>query len=436
MSNRNKSPHEVNTSTEKPLRARVIDPAVASALIARCKANALYLGWKQTPFFLPAVGRVEFRPETRIPTAAVDLRGRIYINVDFAAKLKDAELQFVIAHELMHLLLLHHDRRGHRDPLKWNIATDLIINRTLKNVADTIGAGAFEMPKVVLIAPENQADLTAEQLYAEIEEPSEDMRAAFANGTIPVGQGCGVDDDGNGNGNGDKDSDGQEPRTPDQLKREWQECAAQCQMSGRQAGDVAGNMLADVLDIPDPLVRWSEVLRGALHRAIAEAGRDDVSWRRRSRRSTPEMILPGGITYRCKAAVVIDASGSVDDEALARCTAETTAIVNHCGVAVFLVVHDCSVQSATWIRPGVKSKVHQDVKQQMKGRGGTSFDEAYDRVEAEPGRFNVMVHLTDAEIGGMWPRRPSSVRRLVVALVGSANRENCPADARVIEVEI
>jgi predicted metal-dependent peptidase len=279
--------------------------------------------------------------------------------------------------------------------------------------------------------------LTAEQLYADIPDPPAEMRAAFEAGTIPVGQGCGVDDGTDPNGNPDPDDpDGQEAKTPDQLKRDWQECAVQCQMQGRQAGDVAGNMLADILDVPDPLVRWSEVLRGALLRAIAEAGRDDVSWRRRSRRSTVEFILPGGVNYRCKAAVVIDASGSVDDEALARCTAETTAIVNHCGVAVFLVVHDHAVQSATWIRPGVKSKVHQDIKKEMKGRGGTSFDEAYDRVQEEGEKFNVMVHLTDAEIGGVWPPRPSSVRRLVVALVGSACKDNCPPDARVIEVEI
>jgi predicted metal-dependent peptidase len=145
--------------------------------------------------------------------------------------------------------------------------------------------------------------------------------------------------------------------------------------------------------------------------------------------------LPGGITYRCKAAVVIDTSGSMSDEDLSRCVAETTAIVNNCRVPVFLVVHDHAVQEACWIRPGAKSQVHSNIKKRMKGRGGTSFNEAYDRVEKEPGRFNVMVHLTDGEVYD-WPNRPASVRRLVVALVGSSNRESCPDDARIIEVEL
>jgi len=413
---------------------RRIDPDVAAALVKRCKAQAMSLGWK-SPFFLPAIARIEFVAAHFPPTACVDLRGRIRVNPEFAASLKDTELQFVIAHELMHLLMLHHDRRANRDPVRWNIATDLIINRTLKNASAAMGAGAFTMPSVGIIADESQAEMTAEQLYSEVPEPSAQQRAQAAAGTTPVGAGCGPtpgDQDGE---DGQDGQDGRGGKSDDQLKREWRECAAQSQMSGRQAGTQDGNLLADLLDIPPPKVRWAEVLRGALHRAIAEAGRDDVSWSRRSRRSGTDIILPGGITYRCKAAVVIDTSGSMSDEDLSRCVAETTAIVNNCRVPVFLVVHDHCVQEAAWIRPGARNVVHANIKKKMKGRGGTSFDEAYNRVEKEPGKFNVMVHLTDGEVYD-WPERPSSVRRLVVALLGSANETHAPADARIIEVEL
>lgn len=424
-----------NTSNEAPATNghRRIDPDVAAALVKRCKAQAMSLGWK-SPFFLPAIARIEFVAANFPPTACVDLRGRIRVNPEFAASLKDTELQFVIAHELMHLLMLHHDRRANRDPVRWNIATDLIINRTLKNAAAAMGAGAFTMPSVGIIADEGQAEMTAEQLYSEIPEPSAQQRAQAQQGTTPVGAGCGPVP-GDGKGDGEEDEDGAGGKSDDQLKREWRECAAQSQMSGRQAGTQDGNLLADLLDIPPPKVRWAEVLRGALHRAIAEAGRDDVSWSRRSRRSGADIILPGGITYRCKAAVVIDTSGSMSDEDLSRCVAETTAIVNNCRVPVFLVVHDHCVQEACWVRPGARGTVHANIKKKMKGRGGTSFEEAYDRVEKEPGKFNVMVHLTDGEVYD-WPERPSSVRRLVVALLGSANDTQAPKDARIIEVEL
>jgi len=413
-----------------------IDPEVAAALVKRCKAQSMALGWK-FPFFLPSIARVEFRADNRTGTACVDLLGIIRVNPAFAAKLKDAELQFVIAHELMHPLMLHHDRRGHRDPLRWNISTDLIINRTLQNVADQAGAGSFSMPMddkgkpIGIMANEDQAEMTAEQLYSEQPEPPQWLKDAYAAGMVPVAAGCGIEP---GDGEGDGESEGA-GKTDDQLKREWRECAAQAQMTGRQAGTAEGNLLAELLDVPPPKVRWSEVLRGALYRAIAEAGRDDVAWSRRSRRSTTEIILPGGITYRCKASVVIDSSGSMSDEDLSRCVAETTSIVNNCRVPVFLVVHDHAVQEACWIRPGAKSIVHANIKKRMKGRGGTSFDEAYARVEKEPGKFNAMVHLTDGEVYD-WPDRPASVRRLVVALVGSSCKDHVPADARVIEVEL
>jgi predicted metal-dependent peptidase len=412
-------------------RRKPIDPAVAEALVKRCRGCAMSLGWK-FPFFLPAVGRAEFRADNRTSTACVDLRGVIRVNPAFAAKLKDSELQFVIAHELSHPLLMHHDRRGHRNPLRWNISTDLIINRTLIDVASAAGAGAFTMPMdengkpIGIFADASQAEMTAEQLYSELPEPPQWLKDLYEQNDVPIGQGCGMDE---------TDGDSDDGKTPDQLKREWRECAAQSQIMGRQAGNQEGNLLADMLDVPDPKVRWSEVLRGALSRAIAEAGRDDVSWSRRSRRSTPEIILPGGITYKCKATVVIDSSGSMSDEDLGRCVAETTSIVNNCRVPVFLVVHDHAVQEACWIRPGAKGAVHSNIKKRMKGRGGTSFDGAYKRVEDEPGKFNVMVHLTDGEVYD-WPSKPASVRRLVVALVGSASTDAVPADARVIEVEV
>lgn len=392
--------------------------SIDEALIRRCKTQAMSLGWKFV-FFLPSIARVEFRVTHSVPTASVDVKGFIYMNPEFAAKLLDTELQFVVAHELMHLLMLHHERRGDRNSFLWNIACDLIINRTLKNLADKVGSTLFKMPAEVIIADEDQAELTAEQLYSEIPEPLQWLKDAFENGVVPVGQGCGP--------TGDEDSI---------LRRQWRECAIQSQVMGRQAGTHEGNMLADLLDVPSPKVRWSEVLRGALHRAIAEAGRDDVSWHRRSRRSNTEIILPGGITYRCKAVVVIDTSGSMSDDDLSQCVAETTAIVNHCRVPVFLVAHDDAVQEACWIRPGARSMVHTSIKKRMKGRGGTSFIEAYERVEQEPGKFNVLVHLTDGEICDGWPDRPSSVRRLIVALVGSANKQDVPENARVIEVEV
>lgn len=414
--------------------------AEAAALVARIKSVVSFLGWR-IPFFLPIHARLTYRADTRRPTAWVDIQGNVGFNPAFAATLTDPQLRFVLAHEMMHLVLLHHDRIGGRDPVRWNLAADRIINLTLKQVAISTGdPNDLEMPKVGVLAKDDQVDWTAEQLYAEEPEPSGAARAAFGEGTTPIGAGCGVEPgDPNrpkspGEGEGDDADGANAPMTETDLRRMWREVAIQAQHQARNAGTVAGNLLADLLELPPPKVRWQEVLRGALHRAIAAAGRDDVSWNRNSRRSTLQIRLPGGITTKCRAAVVIDTSGSMSNDQLARCVAETAAIVNHTNVPVFLVAHDHDVQAVAWIRPGSRGHVGTQIRAQMKGRGGTSFDEAYARVAQEPGRFNTMVHLTDGMVGS-WPAKPSNTQRVVVALI-DGDVAAVPTYARAIEVEI
>ena len=49
---------------------------------------------------------------------------RIVYNPAFVEKLSPAELEGVLAHEIMHCALAHHCRRGERDTQLWNQATD------------------------------------------------------------------------------------------------------------------------------------------------------------------------------------------------------------------------------------------------------------------------------------------------------------------------
>jgi predicted metal-dependent peptidase len=302
------------------------------------------------------------------------------------------------------------------------------------------------MPKEGLLATDAEAELTSEQLYADEPDPPENMQELFRNGMIGATAGCGASEEpGAGTGedpspqkqNTDGDGDG-EPKSDSSLRRQWREVAAQAQLQSRDHGDLAGQILADLLDVPPPKVRWEQVLRGAVSRATTEAGVDDVSWSRRSRRSTPQIILPGGVTRKCRVAVVIDTSGSMSDDQLARCVSETTAIVNNTGIPIFLVVHDVEVHADCWIHPGNRGSVHKKINSKMIGRGGTDFDDAYNRVANERGRFSAMVHLTDGGVGE-WPQRPSNVRRLVVALIATDAEhvtDLAPADARIIEVEL
>ena len=92
-----------------------------------------------------------------VPTMATDGR-RIFYDPAFADSLTPAELEGVLAHEVLHCALGHHCRRGQCDPRLWNEAADLAINPML--VADK-----FTLPTGALIDPA-YANLSAEEIYA------------------------------------------------------------------------------------------------------------------------------------------------------------------------------------------------------------------------------------------------------------------------------
>ena len=76
------------------------------------------------------------------PTAAVDGRN-LYYNTQFFAAMDKKEIEFVVAHEILHCVFDHLGRRGDRDPMVYNISADYIVNNLL--VRDGIG----EKPKLV-----------------------------------------------------------------------------------------------------------------------------------------------------------------------------------------------------------------------------------------------------------------------------------------------
>ena len=81
------------------------------------------------PFTGSLVMRLDLVPvsDERLPTAATD-GDRIFVDIDFYAKLTAEERLFVLAHEVWHCALLHFLRRGDRNQTLFNIAADLEIH--------------------------------------------------------------------------------------------------------------------------------------------------------------------------------------------------------------------------------------------------------------------------------------------------------------------
>ena len=93
------------------------------------------------------------------PTAATDGR-TLYYNVQFMNSLDIAEIEFVVAHEILHCAFDHIIRVGDRIKMLYNIACDYLVNNVL--VRDKIG----KAPSKIKIYQDFQYNgWTSEEVY-------------------------------------------------------------------------------------------------------------------------------------------------------------------------------------------------------------------------------------------------------------------------------
>lgn len=98
-------------------------------------------------------------------TLGVDKHWRLYYDPDYLQSVEPDEAVGLILHEVSHLLLKHHARRGGRDAKLWNIAGDLAINDRLQQEGHPLPPdGCF--PKDFQLP----GNLSAEQYYRHLED--------------------------------------------------------------------------------------------------------------------------------------------------------------------------------------------------------------------------------------------------------------------------
>ena len=126
------------------------------------------------PFFGKLLLRMKMR-FAECGTACTDMDS-ILFDVDFMEKLKDAELEFVMLHEVMHCVLKHCIRGKGKVPLIYNIACDITVNSFILEI---LGIPEFSIGSepVMHLAPDKAEGrlYTADKIY-EMLLQDEDMK--------------------------------------------------------------------------------------------------------------------------------------------------------------------------------------------------------------------------------------------------------------------
>lgn len=310
-----------------------------------------------------------------VQIAAVDeYQQTIYLNS--AVSLKDSEVRFIMAHELLHAGLQHGARCGGRHAYLWNVACDFVINGWL------IDMGVGEPPMLGLLHDPELAGLSAEEVYDRI---ASDARRFRNRGTFA------------GAGLGDILGPPVGPYT--NLDDFYRRCLAhglECHASQGRGFLPAGLVEAiRALDHPPlpwdvELARWFDMHFPPLERRRTYA--------RPSRRqaATPDLPrprwwLPPELQTARTFAVVLDTSGSMDNQLLGKALGAIASYsVSRDVPACRVIFCDALPYDQGFMTPeSIAGRV------QVRGRGGTALQPALELLEKDfPKRGPVLI-ITD-----------------------------------------
>jgi len=249
------------------------------------------------------------------PTAATDGRN-LYYNTQFFNAMTNKEIEFVIAHEVLHCVFDHLDRREYRHPKLYNIAADYIVNNLL--IRDRIGHN----PKIVQCFHDTKYEgWSSEDVYDEL---FKDAKKNGENAIDALGElldehlewGEGDEDDGEGDGKDGKGKGKGRPKLSEEQLREIKDEIKEAMMQAHQAagaGNTPGEINRMIQELTESKMNWRELLQQQIQSTI----RSDYTFARPSRRSSTSggAILPGmNFAETIDLCIAIDMSGSISNK--------------------------------------------------------------------------------------------------------------------------
>jgi predicted metal-dependent peptidase len=329
-----------------------------------------------------------------IPTACTNGRDEMY-GRDFVDSLNDAELRFLVLHEVYHKLYKHLITWRHLhddDPQLANQACDYVIN---VKIADDNGDGWATMPQGGCYS-EKYRGWDSAAVFHDIREngsPQDQQQGS--------GQGSGDGQPQPPQGFDDHDWEGAAELTPDEKRELARDVDEAIRQGALIAGKVGSGGDRDLDDLLAPQIDWREVLREFINTTCA--GNDYSTWQRPNRRYVSSgYYMPSGISEQVGELVIaVDTSGSIGQVELTAFMSEIRSICD--------TVQPERIRLLYW-----DTKICQDEKYDMnqlddlvkttkpKGGGGTNVECVTEYLTAEGIKPQAAIVLTDGYLGGSW----------------------------------
>ncbi len=333
------------------------------------------------PFFGSIAIRHKLVEDATIETCAINGK-EIKYNPSFINGLSLDQVKGLLAHEVLHVALLHHTRKNGRDNSLWNEACDYAINILLKEAG-------FYLPDHGLVNYDYR-DWSAEQIYAELQQQKQQQ----------PDDGDGDDGDGDGDKQQDKKWGDVEPATNDkgepataaelsQAEQDAKVMVQQATLEAKMQGRMDGGIGRAVDKTVKPKINWRDVLR----QFINQHAKNDYSWNVPNRRFIHQgLYLPslhseeiGDIVF------AVDTSGSIDLDALNQMCSEISDALSLLSSSKLTVIYcDSSVKA-------VDEYTEQDlpIHPNPVGGGGTDFCPVFDHIKENNINPVCLIYLTD-----------------------------------------
>ena len=270
--------------------------------------------------------------DDRIKTACTNGK-EIRFNPQFFMRLSQEERVFLLVHESMHVAYLHMDRLNEREPKKFNVAADHVINLQLIERGFYMPTGGYADPVYSGMGTEEVYALLPEDTYEDVEmdleaskESSEDLQG--------------------------------------QIQEIIVRAAVQVSMQDGSTNDIPGDIRIYLDRLLKPKLPWQRILQKYLNAST----KHDYSFRKPNRRFFPTYLLPRMYSESLMdIAVAVDTSGSVSTENFNSFVSDISFILKHMKPAVLnLIQFDTAISTVTPIKSAKElSKVT------FIGRGGT-----------------------------------------------------------------